>query len=341
MTRPTSRQRFASASLVLGLAATLAACGSDDDEGPGSGSGSSDFSLEQTNAWGTTSLDERPTRIAVVSDGDRDIAYALGISPVVEPVWPGSFEGPYVATTKDELGIDEPVTYDATDGTDFEAVAAADPDVILGVNAYSMDEDYEQLSRIAPVITFADVDDATDLTWDERLTRAAEGLGMEDEAQAVIEENRARAAAVGVDHPELVGTSYTYLVVHPEQLSYMSSASAPLNPVDDMGLVRPANAGDFDGNNNAVALENLRDVDADVLLVAYPFGDEGLMSADQLESNELFTSIPAVQAGRWAIVDSENGLAGAFAYPSALSYSWVIDQLEPLLVTAAAGQGGV
>lgn len=333
--------RLLGAVAALALTLGLAACGSGGDTASSGTTPTATSTVTQTNAWGTATIPANPQKVAVVSGGDRSIAYALGIKPVIEWSYPdGGEPAPYLVAARQKLGITEPVVYDGTDGTDFAAIAAADPDVILAVNSYSMDDDYEQLVKIAPVITFTDPAQSSAMTWQERITRAADGLGIPDKAKEVIAANEKVADDARAANPGFAGATYTYLVVHPEQLSYMSYEKADKTPLDDLGLVRPANAAKFNGDNNKVSLENLDAVDADVVLIDYPFGAEGLLSRSELESNPLWTKIPAVAAGRWGIVDSESGLASDMAYPDALSYPWVVEQVVPIVSDALAGKGG-
>ncbi|WYB29336.1 hypothetical protein V6574_02090 [Streptomyces sp. SM1P] len=72
--------------------------------------------------------------------------------------------------------------------------------------------------------------------------------------------------------------------------------------------------------------------------MTYPFGDEGLLSASELESNKLFQSLDVVKKKHFAVVPSENTLASAIAYPDALSASWVVENLTPILAKAVAGE---
>ncbi|MFI6499553.1 hypothetical protein [Nonomuraea typhae] len=86
---------------------------------------------------------------------------------------------------------------------------------------------------------------------------------------------------------------------------------------------------------NGVSLENLDQLDADLLLVAFPFGDEGLLSTAELEGNKLFQSLGAVKRKHFAIIPSEDSLATSMAYPNALTSPWVVEKLTPILAKAA------
>lgn len=325
----------AGTTLLLGA---LAACGSDSDDSSEAKATGAGEGVTQQNAWGTAEIPADPQRVAVVSAGDRAIAYSLGIEPVIEWDYPSVPPADYVVEKRKEMGF-EATTYDGTDGTDFLAIAKAKPDVILGMNSYSMPDDYAKLSKIAPVITFSEPGQAEAMTWQDRLLRAAEGLGMTDDAEAAIAANEKVAADARAAHPEFEGATYTSLIVHPEQITYNSFADADPSPLDDLGLVKPAAADGFSLANNSVSLENLDVADADVVLIAYPFGDEGLLTRKELESNPLWQDIPAVRDGRWAIVDSASGLASDLAYPDVLSYPVVVEEITPVVAGALAGDG--
>lgn len=328
-------RRIVAAATIAWLVAPAAGCGSGGSQQEASSDG---FSLTQENHWGTTEIDGVPEKVAVVSSGDRDIAYSLGITPVIQPVYPGAFVSEYVGEAEAELGIEDPVTYDDTDGTDFVAIAKAAPDVILAMNSYTIAEDYEKLSKIAPVVTYAAPSDVNALTWQDRVTRAAEALDMADEGAAAIGDAEESATQAAAEHPEFDGKTYTYVVVHPEQLSYASYKDQDPGVFEALGLQKAPGSADFTVEDNGVSLENVIDFDADVVLIAYPFGSDGVISSDELESNRLWQEIPAVKDGRWGVIDAESGLASDVAYPSVLSYPWVVENLTPVLADAVAGK---
>ncbi|MYR37268.1 ABC transporter substrate-binding protein [Streptomyces sp. SID4944] len=337
--RPLVAAVLASAT-CLGL---LTACsgssdtGSSDGKAPSAGDGS--FPVSLTTAWGRTEVKQKPVRVATVSDGDTSIALALGLVPVITPdVEDGDPVAEYKQRAIEKLGEKKLKTYDDTDGTDYEAIAAEEPDVILGVNTWDMDTDYAKLSPIAPVVTFADKNQANTLTWQERLKTAAKALGLSEKAEEVIAANEKTVKEAAAAHPEFKGKTYTYSVVHPEQITYMSFADQDPGVFEQLGLVKHPRSRNYTADKDSVSLENLDELEADVLLMTYPFGDEGLLSASELESNKLFRSLDVVKKKHFAVVPSENTLASAIAYPDALSAPWVVENLTPILAKAVAGE---
>lgn len=337
--RRTATATAAALSLTL-----LAACGGgSEDKGsdkPAAASAEAGAfkAVSQKNAWGTTEVKKKPVKVATVSDGDTSIALALGVVPVITPdVEDGSPVPQFKQQAIDGLKAGKLKTYDDTDGTAYEAIAAEAPDIILGMNTWEMDKDYEKLAPIAPVVTYTDKPQADTLTWQERLRRAAQALGLEAKAEEVIAANDKATADAAAAHPEFKGKKYTYAVVHPEQISFMSYETQDPGIFEKLGFVKTDKAKNYAPDKNGVSMENLDQLDADILLVTYPFGDRGVISPTELEGNKLFQSLNAVKGKHFAVVPSDNNLASAIAYPDALNAPWATAQLTPLLAKAVAG----
>ncbi|MGW2303052.1 ABC transporter substrate-binding protein [Streptomyces sp. NPDC001809] len=345
LARPAARRSAVRTLIAAAAAATLlVGCGSGTKDKAGSdkpttGTATAAFPVTLTNAWGKTEVAKKPLKVATVSDGDTSIALALGLVPVITPdAEDGGPVPEYKQRALTKLGAGKLTTYDDTDGTDFEAIAAEAPDVILGMNTWSMDTDYAKLAPIAPVVTYADKKHADTLTWQERLKNAAKALGLTAEADKVIAANGKAIADAAAAHPEFKGKTYTYAVVHPEQLTFMSHADQDPGIFEQIGLKKTAKAAAYTADKNAVSLENLDELEADVLLMTYPFGDNGLLSASELESNKLFQSLTVVKGKHYAVIPSENTLSSAVAYPDALSFPWIVEKLTPILAQAVAGK---
>ncbi|WP_460038208.1 ABC transporter substrate-binding protein [Streptomyces cavourensis] len=337
--RPLVAAVLASATCLGLLTACSGSSGTGSSDGKAAAAGDGSFPVSLTTAWGRTEVKEKPVRVATVSDGDTSIALALGLVPVITPdVEDGDPVAEYKQRAIEKLGEKKLKTYDDTDGTDYEAIAAEEPDVILGVNTWDMDTDYAKLSPIAPVVTFADKKQTNTLTWQERLKTAAKALGLSEKAEEVIAANEKTVKEAAAAHPEFKGKTYTYSVVHPEQITYMSFADQDPGVFEQLGLVKHPQSKNYTADKDSVGLENLDELEADVLLMTYPFGDEGLLSASELESNKLFRSLDVVKKKHFAVVPSENTLASAIAYPDALSAPWVVENLTPILAKAVAGE---
>jgi len=141
------------------------------------------------HALGTTTLTEKPERIATVNWANHEVPLALGVVPVgFAAANFGDDDGdgllPWVSEKLEELGADTPVLFDEGDGIDFEAVAATRPDVILAAYSGLSQEDYDTLSQIAPVVAYPEAAWSTD--WRDMIRYNAAGMGMADEGDAWI-----------------------------------------------------------------------------------------------------------------------------------------------------------
>lgn len=322
----TTMRRAAAVTAAIITAGLLAGCGATgaaDTAGAGAETAGG-FPLTLENPWGTTEIDAQPKSVAVVSSVDLDIALALGVEPIITPQYAGN---DFEAWTEEALAADGITldTYDSTDGTDFIAIAAADPDVILATSGWTLDDDYDKLAEIAPVVTWGKGQELTDLTWADRTLLAGKALGLEDRAEQVVADVEQAFTDAATAHPEWQGTSLTYAVMHPSQISYVTYEGSDVSFFTELGFVLPEQASTFTDANNAVSIENIDMLDADVLLVGYPFGNEGILTQSALEGNALFQQLPAVKDGRYGILGDD--VASPLAYPTPLSQPWVLDRM--------------
>ena len=101
---------------------------------------------------GTMTVEEKPVRVVTLGYTDADIANALGAEIV------GSVASPFGSDGVNPPWAVEPLPADVANldvqAPNLEAIAAADPDIILAMGAYpSVIELYDSLSEIAPVLT--------------------------------------------------------------------------------------------------------------------------------------------------------------------------------------------
>ncbi|MHC9046939.1 ABC transporter substrate-binding protein [Microbacterium saperdae] len=317
----------AAVAAVLVSAAALASCSTSAETEASGECGVFPYTL--AHAFGSSAFEEAPERIAVVTDVDLDIAIALGVEPVI---YPGYELGAWQQEAFDERGL-QLDSYDPADGIDFEAIAASKPDAILATSGWSLDEDYEKLSAIAPVIAYTTEDGLDAMTWADRTELAGCALGIPEKADAAIEGVGDAFAAAAAAHPEFAGKTITYAVIHPDQITYSSYQGSDVSFFTDLGFTLPEIAAEFTGDNAGLSKENIDKLEADVLVIGYPFGDEGLLTRSELESDPLFQSLDVVKRGAYGVIGDD--VASPIAYPSPLGLPWALDAVVPVLATAA------
>lgn len=307
---------------------TEAAAAATDDGG---------FPREVAHALGTTTIEAEPSRIVSVGLTEHDFLLAVGVVPVGVTDWYGDQPFATWPWAQDELGDAEPAVLTATDGIDFESVAALDPDLIIGTNAGLDEESYELLSDIAPTIAHPEGTEGYFSRWDEQAALIAEAIGEEDEMAAIVDDIEQRFAAAAADHPEFAGARAIFLqnaFYDGSAIAYQDGLSTEF--LTDLGFEVPASLDEFatEGGQAYVPLENLSVLDdADVLI----WGTEAPEDRAALESEPVYTSLEEVRDGRLVFTDGTT--AGAIYFTSPLSLPFVLEHLVPALASTIAGDG--
>ncbi|WP_222264629.1 hypothetical protein [Modestobacter marinus] len=123
---------------LLAAALVGTSCGSGS-EAPADAAAASEatgaFPTTIEHTFGETTIEEQPQDVVTWGFGSTDAALALGVVPVAIPFqeYGGDEDGvlPWIAEELDALGAETPTVLPDGDEAPFEAVAAAQPDVIL------------------------------------------------------------------------------------------------------------------------------------------------------------------------------------------------------------------
>ncbi len=343
-----TRLRLIAATAALLTPLALAGCGDDAEEPASSGSddtagSTSAFPVTIEHAWGETTIESKPERVATVAWANHEVPLALGVVPVgmAEVSW-GDDDGdgvlPWVEDELAELDAETPTLFDETDGIDFEAVAATRPDVILASYSGITEEEYDTLSKIAPTIAYPEV--AWGTSVQDMVRMNSEALGLADEGEQLVEDLDAKTAESLAAYPELAGKSIMFTYIDPANLSqvgfYTTHDTRP-GFLADVGMTMPqlvvdasAETEEFYVTRSAEELDAFEDVD---IFVTY--GDPDGEFLETITNDPVLSQIPAVKAGHVAILEDSTPLA-ASANPSPLSIEWGIDDYLGLLAEAAA-----
>lgn len=297
------------------------------------------FPVQVQHAFGTTTIPDKPKRVATVAWANHEVPLALGVVPVgfaAANFGDDDDDGllPWVAAKLDELGANVPVLFDEGDGIDFEAVAATEPDVILAAYSGLAQAEYDTLSQIAPVIAYPDGAWATN--WRDMIRLNSAGLGMTAEGDALIARIEARIAESVARHPQLDGKKAMFIThLNTTNLSIVSFYTGNDTRVQffkDLGLTMPESVqqatmpGQFAGQISAERIDAFDDVD---VLVTY--GSQDLVNA--LRADPLMSRMPAVANDALVMLGSDP--LGTASNPTPLSIEWVLDDYADLLGEAA------
>lgn len=326
--------QIAGASAAILLVTGLTACATSSAEEAVTGSGSDGFPIEVEHVYGTTTIETKPERVATVAWANHEVPLALGVVPVgmSKATW-GDDDGdgvlPWVEDRLEELGADTPVLFDETDGIDYEAVADTQPDVILAAYSGLTEEEYETLSKIAPVVAYPEDSVAWGASVSDMIRLDSQALGLEDEGDALIEDLTAHTQEALEANEGLQDQRVLFALMDPSNLStigfYTSHDTRP-GFLESFGMPVPAIVEEETAKTEEFYVEVSSDLvdrfeDVDVF-VTYGEPDGGLV--EQMQDDPLLSQIPAVAAGDVVILEESTPLA-ASANPSPLSIEWGIE----------------
>lgn len=355
-----ARRRPLAIALVLSLALATAACGSDTSDGAAGGGAPSaeeqalaeseaggdattteaadvSFPLEVDHVYGTTEVAEVPERIVVVGLNEQDALLALGVAPVATTEWFGGYDGaiwPWAQDELEELGGGEITLLTDTDGIQFEKVAAAEPDLILGLYSGMTEADYQTLSGIAPTVAQPDGVPNFGISWQQTTRTVGRILDRADEAEALIGEVEGLIAAAAEAHPDLEGA--TTVIAAPYDGIYVYGPSDPRwLLVEGLGMDVPdaVEALATDDFGFPLSSEQADVLDVDVVVWLDPEEAEGPLGGP------VYQGLDVHDEGREVLLDSEGDpeLGGAMSFQTVLSLPGLIERLVPRLSAAADG----
>ena len=127
----------------------------------------------------------------------------------------------------EKQGAEAPVRYDDADGAPIDEIAKLSPDLILATNSGITKQEYEKLSKIAPVVAYPEAPWVT--PWQTSLETVGKALGRSDQAAKLAEETQAEIDAAKAEHPDLAGKKMIFGYLSTADLSTIG-IYAPTGP---------------------------------------------------------------------------------------------------------------
>lgn len=331
-------------SVVIACALLITGCsspaGKDQDKSNTGQSSSASYPMTIKHAFGETVIEKQPKMVATIAWGNQDTPLALGVEPVgVSKANYGKTDKngllPWTAEKYKELGVEKPATFDDIDGLDYEAISNSNPDVILAAYSGITKEEYDLLSKIAPVVAYPKLPWQT--YWRDQITINSTAIGKKDEGEKLVSNLEKLIKEKTSDYSNLKGKKVAFCYFNPADLGkfYIYLPTDPRAAyLTDLGLEVPECITKLAESSDSFAVEissenidKLKDVD---IIVAY--GNDKLLK--QLQSDALLGTVPAVKRGSVALIEDGSALA-ASGTPSALSIPATIDEYLKVLNEAA------
>ncbi|GAA2760767.1 iron-siderophore ABC transporter substrate-binding protein [Actinopolymorpha rutila] len=339
-----SRRRLL-AGIAAATALALTGCSTGSTSGDGqtraadtdTKAGAKAFPVTIRHAFGETTIEKEPKRVATLGWSDQDNALALGVDPVgaTKLTWGGNKAGSsdwFDARLK-STGMKAPVRYDDSDGPPAEEIAKLRPDVILATNSGLTKAQYDKLSKIAPVVAYPEA--AWITPWRTSLELVGRALGRSEAAEQVTAKTEQRIRAARAKYPQLEGRSLIFAYLTTTDLSSVG-IYAPQDPrvsfMHDLGLVdapavaRAIKPGQFYGT---VSAERAPELTSDVLLT----WSENPGDHKTFTDHKLIGRIPAIADGH-AYAEADKHVSLAVTNPTPLSIPYVIEHFVPHVAQA-------
>lgn len=322
----TARKPLALAALGLATALSLSACSLLPDQ-----ASHADGPYPQTfdAPYGSATIKAQPEKIAVTSSVDFDIAVSLGADPVVAPSFSDNKPSPWAAEALDDAGMDTPTLYDAKKDPDLAAIREAEPDVILATGLDDVEEHFDELSEIAPVVA-AEVD----ATWTERTAAIATALNKVTEAKDAVHEITDEAHEVASHHLEFEDTTYALADVKADSIDYLSYSGSDDSFFTSIGMFPDSEAEDFSADEHSVSKPQVDKLDADVLLIHFPDDGQTMLDEDELE-DPFYREVKVIRGKHYTVLDDKT--FAALTNLSPLSSEWLLENFPGDLNKAEQG----
>lgn len=279
--------------------------------------------------YGETTVQSEPSRIVSLSFIGHDFLLALGRPPHALRKWFGPHPYGIWPWAQEALGEATPIVMQGE--IDIEAIAAMQPDLIVGQWSGMTKREYQLLSRIAPTVPPQLQYGDYGTPWQEILRTLGRATGRLDQAEEIIAEIDARFHNIRQAHPEWLGASS--VMVWAGQNGAYSARDIRGQFIQALGFEVPDAINTRASFNNYYVLippEDLSPIDVDALIWLDAGG-----SVSRLQRMPLRPTLRAYAEGREIYADLL--LSAALSHSSPLSLNYALDRLVPLLEAAMDG----
>jgi iron complex transport system substrate-binding protein len=251
------------ATLVAALASvSVVACSSDGEKTGGGGDGSWVTTTTQTD-FGEVVIDSEPQRIVTLMPSTADIVSSLGIDPM-NVYRSDSANLPWLDGRFPDGVVVNNLTMDGSAVAKPEAIAALDPDLIIGNTNNIPDQDmFDSLEAIATTLPMPDQQSGNfDTSWRGKINFLAGALNRQDEAAEVVSQIEDEYAGLG-DRYGLTGKTYSLILAMEDKYS-----AQPSHGVFRLLGMEPSNIQGDDSKTVRISKENSGDIDGDIVFLA-------------------------------------------------------------------------
>lgn len=251
-------------------------------------------------ALGAVCIPESPERIIAMNESVMANLLALGVTPVGVNDWTRRDFTQYLGDTTEIVP-----SVGATDGPNYEAMLAANPDLILAMATDVNEETLPLLQEVAPVA----ISTVTNVDWRSNLLFAGDVVGKSAEAEALVEQTDARLAEFRAAYEAQAPADETIAIIRSraESFNIYWTDSFISDLAEEAGLQMPAAFQEITERN--LSLEALPLLTSDKLFVMVRNEQEAGMF-NEMAGSALWETLPAAQNDEVYVVNWSVWVAG-------------------------------
>lgn len=326
---------------AAGAAVALVGCGAAacSSEGEDANAGGGEVTTIE-HALGTATIEGKPERVVTLGQGSAETAIALGVTPVAmeEYEWGADESGylPWVKEAVEERGEELPELVAGMEELSAEEILGYEPDLILAPFSGITQEQYDQLSEIAPTVAYPK--DPWTITWDEQIETVATALGEKDRVDELIDDIEGEFAAA--EKPEYADTTFSFIynqggageygIFMPTEQRVEFASKLGLK-VDD--VVEEFRGETVTGTDSApISAENLDKLNGSDIIFTFYLSPE---VREELHADPTYSRIEAIDKGA-EVAPEDQSVVTASSLINPLTVPWVLDTYTALIDEAIA-----
>jgi iron complex transport system substrate-binding protein len=326
-----SRRSLLAGSLAAAVLGGLSACSGDGSSAAPSPTPTPAFPTAVDHVYGKTTIQAEPKRIVVIGYNEQDALLALGVAPIAVTQWLGDEPYAVFPWAKDKLGDAKPTVMESAEGLDLDTVKKLKPDLIIGTNAGLSQDDYDELTKIAPTLPNSGTYGNDNYEpWPTQTAMVGQAVGKSDQAQQLIDGLTQRFADTAVAHPHWDKVPAGFVQAPYDDGSVIAWPDGlGTDFLTDLGFTIPSAFATY--VDDSVAQAQIPGKDAKVLndATVLVWGVETDGDGSDIQGDEILGKLDAVKDGR--SVYAGETLTSAIYFNSVLSLPYVLDTLVPEL----------
>jgi iron complex transport system substrate-binding protein len=323
------------ASATAAALIVVAGCSSVDDDNNSSESVTAErgaFPVTIEQLFAPVTIENEPARVAAVGPGDGDTLLALGIVPTTMSPLTGSEATRVIEPWNEELiGDTVPVVLPEASSdlnAEIPKILATNPNLIIAVNAALTEEQYNNLSEVAPTVLHEEQYRDGQVPWQAATMQTGKAVGMPSETKKLIDDTEQFFTDAQAMYPSIVGKAGAVITAGPAGgVNIYSDTDKRGQILADLGMTIPAGlaAAIAGGLYGEISTENFDLLNSLDKVVAVDW--QG--SNDRLKQNGAFMNLAVVKRGGIVWIDAVVG--AAMSVPTVLTIPYVVANLTSQL----------